>query len=203
MDRDPNYNLLMERELKTLTGTPRLLLHSCCGPCSSSVLERLSPFFDLTVLYYNPNIYPRAEFEKRLSEQRRLIAAMPFENPVELVSLPYDHGEFLQIARGMEQVREGGARCERCFRLRLTCAARYAREHGFAYFTTTLSVSPHKDSRLLNRLGADIGEREGIAFLHADFKKRGGFDRTTALSAQYALYRQTYCGCEFSTNAPE
>ena len=202
MDRFPNFHLLMEKELRKISGTPRLLLHSCCAPCSSSVMELLAKHFSLTVLYYNPNIAPEAEFHKRLQELRRLISLMDFPNPVELAVPEYDHGAFLRIAEGLENVPEGGERCRECFRLRLTEAARWAKEGGYDYFTTTLSVSPHKNSQVLNRLGMAIGEEFGVKYLFSDFKKKGGFDRSTALSEQFDLYRQVYCGCEYSLDYP-
>lgn len=203
MDRFPNFQLLMEQELKKLSGTPRLLLHSCCGPCSSYVLEYLSEYFRITVLYYNPNISPPDEFYKRLSEQRRLIQLMEFKNPVELVVPEYDHGQFLRISGGMEDMPEGGERCRECFRLRLTEAAAYAKRDGFDYFTTTLSVSPHKNSRVLNALGQEIAKEYAVKYLYSDFKKKGGFNRTTELSEKYRLYRQVYCGCEYSLDYPQ
>ena len=202
MDSNPNFDLLMEKELLTISGTPRLLLHRCCGPCSSSVLERLSRYFDITVLYYNPNIYPPEEFEKRLGEQRRLIELMEFENAVSLAVEPYDHGEFALIAKDYENIPEGGERCVRCFRLRLERTARRAKDGGFEYFTTTLSVSPHKNARILNSLGSEIGERFGVKYLYSDFKKKNGFKRSTELSKRYDLYRQIYCGCEYSRGYP-
>ena len=195
-----NYRLAMDRELERLKNageTPTLLLHSCCGPCSSAVLETLSEAFRLTVFYYNPNIYPEEEYRKRLSEQDRLLREM-WRGQVPRLEAPYDPCTFSAAAAGLEGAPAGGARCERCFRLRLKKTAEAAREHGFPYFTTTLSVSPHKNAQLLNRLGGEIGEAYGVKYLFSDFKKRDGYKRSLELSEQYGLYRQNYCGCEFS-----
>jgi predicted adenine nucleotide alpha hydrolase (AANH) superfamily ATPase len=177
---------------------PRLLLHSCCGPCSSYVLEYLSKHFAVTVFYYNPNIWPEAEFHKRAEVQRTLVSRLNPDDPAELVVADYRPEEFVNIATGLETEPEGGKRCRRCFALRLEEAARYAGEHAFDYFTTTLSVSPHKDAAVLNELGGTLAEKYGVPFLFADFKKRGGYKRSIELSGQYGLYRQNYCGCRYS-----
>ena len=185
--------------------TPSLLLHSCCGPCSSYVLEALVSHFEVTVLFYNPNIFPEEEYAKRLSEQKRLIREA-YPDSVRLMSVPYEHSEFLSAVKGLEREPEGGARCEACFRLRLLRTARIAAEQGFSYFGTTLSVSPHKNAMLLNRIGHET-ELEGTLlsdaskapiWLEADFKKKNGYLRSIELSKKYHLYRQTYCGCEFA-----
>lgn len=188
----------MEEQIAALSGTPSLLLHSCCGPCSSYVLEVLSQHFNVTVLYFNPNIYPESEYKKRLAEQIKLIDGMPFKNPVCLMECDYDENEFLSAAQGFENEREGGARCEKCFRLRMEKTALLAKENGFDFFTTTLSVSPHKNAPLLNRIGEELSEKYGIKYLYGDFKKKEGYKRSIELSAQYDLYRQNYCGCRFS-----
>ncbi len=175
---------------------PRLLLHSCCAPCSSHCLSVLTPLAKVSVLYFNPNIYPREEYEKRKSEQKRLIeSAFP---EVELLDADYDHDAFLRAAAGLEEEREGGARCEKCFRLRLERAAREAKAGGFDLFATTLTVSPHKNAPLINAIGLKEGEKAGAEFLPSDFKKRDGYLHSVRLSEKYALYRQNYCGCEFS-----
>ena len=175
---------------------PRLLLHSCCAPCSSHCLSVLAPLAKVSVLYFNPNIYPREEYEKRKSEQKRLIeSAFP---EVELLDADYDHDAFLRAAAGLEEEREGGARCEKCFRLRLERAAREAKAGGFDLFATTLTVSPHKNAPLINAIGLEEGEKAGAEFLPSDFKKRDGYLHSVRLSEKYALYRQNYCGCEFS-----
>ena len=193
-----NFQLLMERQLETLKGGERLLLHSCCGPCSSYVLDVLTKHFDVTLLYYNPNIYPSEEYQKRLAEQLRLLDEMPFEKSVSYMACEYDEGEFLQAAKGLESEREGGARCERCFRLRLNKTAFEAQKNGFDYFTTTLSVSPHKNAQMLNEIGKELEKEYGVKYLYADFKKKDGYKKSVKLSEEYNLYRQDYCGCRFA-----
>ena len=178
--------------------TPRLLLHSCCAPCSSYVLEYLSKYFRITVFYYNPNIYPREEFEKRAGEQRRLISVAEYPNPVELIVPEYDEQEFYSAAAGFESEREGGARCTQCFRLRLSRTAREAKMRGFDMFSTTLTVSPHKNAQVINSIGLDIEEKTGVRFLVSDFKKRDGYKRSIELSEKYGLYRQNWCGCRYA-----
>ena len=200
-----NYQLVLDSELARIADsgrTPTLLLHSCCGPCSSYVLEYLARYFRITVLYYNPNIQPRAEFERRAETQRKLLRTASYENPVDLIVPPYDDASFLTAASGMEEEPEGGARCLRCFELRLGETARLARDGGFDYFSTTLSVSPHKDAEALNSIGLSMAERYGVTYLCSDFKKRNGYKRSIELSALYGLYRQDYCGCSFSIRGP-
>ena len=192
-----NYQLEMEAEIARLAGRrPSLLLHSCCGPCSSAVLERLTGHFRVTVLYYNPNIEPEEEYLRRLSEQRRLLSLLPQDIP--LLPCDYDHEAFAAFAPALADAPEGGERCLACFALRLNRTAELAKRHGFEYFTTTLSVSPHKNADTLNRVGAEAGERHGVRYLYADFKKKNGYLRSIQLSAEYGLYRQNYCGCSFS-----
>ena len=196
-----NYQIEMERELARIQADgrrPRLLLHSCCAPCSSFVLERLMNVFDLTVFYYNPNIAPREEFLRRVEEQQRLIDAMPHERPIDLIQGEYDDCAFYELARGHEQDPEGGERCTACFRLRLGKTAEVAAQGGFDYFTTTLSISPLKDAQRLNAIGAALSAETGVPYLFSDFKKRNGYKRSCELSAQYGLYRQDYCGCIYS-----
>lgn len=193
-----NFQLLMERQFESLKGGERLLLHSCCGPCSSYVLDVLTKHFDVTLLYYNPNIYPSEEYQKRLGEQLRLLDEMPFEKSVSYMACEYDEGEFLQAAKGLESEREGGARCERCFRLRLNKTAFEAQKNGFDYFTTTLSVSPHKNAHMLNEIGKELEKEYGVKYLYADFKKKDGYKKSVKLSEEYNLYRQDYCGCRFA-----
>lgn len=196
-----NFQLICDRTIEELTkngNVPRLLLHSCCGPCSSYVLEYLSRYFEVTVLFFNPNIYPAAEFDKRLKTQEKLIREMSFENPVSLIAAPYSFDEFAAVSKGLEAEREGGARCTQCFKLRLKKTAYEAQRLGFDVFATTLSVSPHKNAALLNEIGEAFSEETGVKFLAADFKKREGYKRSIELSKQYDLYRQEYCGCEFS-----
>lgn len=177
---------------------PKLLLHSCCAPCSSYVLEYLSEFFEITVFYYNPNIYPESEYEKRVKEQETLIHNMELKSPVRFLAGQYDKERFYQMAKGMEEVREGGVRCFACYELRLRETAQKAVKGGFDYFTTTLSISPLKNSQKLNEIGQKIAEEMGISYLVSDFKKKNGYKRSVELSEIYGLYRQDYCGCEFS-----
>ena len=177
---------------------PTLLLHACCAPCLSAVLERLTAAFDVTVLFYNPNIAPEAEYEKRAAELARLIREMPAAQGVQMVCAPYDAREFLDAVRGLEQVPEGGERCFACYRLRLEAAARYAKANGFDYFTTTLSISPLKNAAKLNEIGEALAAQYGVAHLPADFKKKEGYKRSIELSRAYGLYRQDFCGCVFS-----
>ena len=192
-----NYQREMEAEIARLEGRrPTLLLHSCCGPCSSAVLERLAEHFRVTVLYYNPNIEPEEEYLHRLSEQKRLLSLLPEEIP--MLECGYDHEAFEDFAPAMADTPEGGARCLACFALRLNHTAELAKARGFEYFTTTLSVSPHKNADNVNRIGEEAGKRYGVKYLFADFKKKNGYLRSLELSKQYGLYRQDYCGCRYS-----
>lgn len=194
-----NYQLMLEKTIKTLTAEgkrPRLLLHSCCGPCSSYVMEYLAQHFEITVFYYNPNISPESEFQFRAKEQERLIKEMGLGILYQLGK--YDPERFFALAKGLEHEKEGGERCFRCFRLRLEETAQLAKEQGFDYFTTTLSISPHKNAQVLNKLGEEIGNAYGIPYLFSDFKKKNGYRRSCELSTEYNLYRQDYCGCPFS-----
>ena len=196
-----NFQRELDRLLERLAAegrVPRLFLHSCCAPCSSYVLEYLSKYFEITVFYYNPNIYPPKEYDERLAEVRRLVSEMEFAHPVTVVAGVYDPALFFDAVKGLEAEKEGGARCERCFRLRLMEAARLAKDGGYDYFTTTRTVGPKKDARLLNELGEEIGSMYGVAYLNSDFKKKNGHFRSLELSEQYGLYRQDYCGCVFS-----
>ena len=177
---------------------PTLLLHSCCAPCSSYVLEYLSRYFQITVFYYNPNIYPESEYEMRTQEQQKLIREMKTGYPVSFQEGRYDRTEFFRAAAGFENAREGGARCMKCYALRLEESARAARDGGFDYFTTTLSISPMKNARKLNEIGQRTGEKYGVKYLVSDFKKKNGYKRSIELSREFGLYRQDYCGCEFS-----
>ncbi|HJB97638.1 MAG TPA: epoxyqueuosine reductase QueH [Candidatus Acutalibacter pullicola] len=177
---------------------PTLLLHACCAPCSSAVLEYLSRFFAITLLYYNPNIAPYEEYEKREAELRRLVREMDVVHPVQLLPCSYDGQAYCQAVEGLEGEPEGGKRCTACFRLRLEYTARQAAKLHFDYFTTTLSISPLKNARLLNQLGEEMGEKYGVAHLPSDFKKKDGYKRSVELSKVYGLYRQDYCGCVFS-----
>ena len=196
-----NYAKELEQLIQKLQQegkVPRLLLHACCAPCSSAVLEYLSQYFAITLLYYNPNIAPLEEYQKREAELRRLVSQMKFTHPVELLPCQYDGQAFVQAARGLEGEPEGGKRCEACFRLRLRYAAQEAARLRFDYYTTTLSISPMKNAPLLNQLGEEIGREFDVAHLPSDFKKKDGYKRSVQLSKEYDLYRQDYCGCAFS-----
>ena len=196
-----NYAKELEQLIQKLQQegkVPRLLLHACCAPCSSAVLEYLSQYFAITLLYYNPTIAPLEEYQKREAELRRLVSQMKFTHPVELLPCQYDGQAFVQAARGLEGEPEGGKRCEACFRLRLRYAAQEAARLRFDYYTTTLSISPMKNAPLLNQLGEEIGREFGVAHLPSDFKKKDGYKRSVQLSKEYDLYRQDYCGCAFS-----
>ena len=196
-----NYQLLLDGELEKIAASgriPSLLLHSCCAPCSSYVLEYLSRYFAITVYYYNPNIAPQEEYDKRAEELRRLLEQMPLVHPVRFFKGAYEPDAFYALARGHETEPEGGPRCLACYRLRLGETARNAHAGGFDYFTTTLSISPHKNAEQLNMIGRELSERCGTAYLYSDFKKKNGYRRSCELSAQYGLYRQNYCGCVYS-----
>ncbi len=187
-----NYQQQMEQTVAGLESRPRLLLHSCCGPCSSAVLERLAPHFDLTVYYYNPNIDPETEYRRRADEQRRLLDELGFS----MIEADYIPAEFEAI--GLADEPEGGRRCKACYALRLEHSARYAEQHGYGWLCTTLSVSPHKNAAWINELGQAVCDRYGLHWLVSDFKKKNGYLRSLQLSQQYDLYRQTWCGCRFS-----
>ena len=177
---------------------PRLLLHSCCAPCSSYVLEYLSEYFSVTVFYYNPNIFPAEEYEKRVKEQEALILRLPAKHRISFLEGPYEQERFYEMAKGLELEPEGGERCFRCYHLRLLEAAQMARAGAFDYFTTTLSISPLKDAEKLNEIGEKLAREYGVAYLNSDFKKRNGYKRSIELSREYGLYRQDYCGCVYS-----
>ena len=196
-----NYQVLTDKiieEIKDNEKVPTLLIHSCCGPCSSYVLEYLSKYFKITIFYYNPNIYPEEEYKKRLGEQRKIIKEMAFPNPANLIEGDYDYNGYLDYIKGLEEEVEGGSRCFKCYRLRMEEAAKYAKDNGFDYFTTTLSISPYKNAKKLNEIGEQLEKKYNIKYLYADFKKKNGYKRSLELSKKYNLYRQHYCGCEFS-----
>ena len=188
---------LIEQNLKDGI-TPSLLLHSCCAPCSSYVLEYLSQFFNITVLYYNPNISPKDEYLYRLQEEKRLISEMKFKNPVKILDCDYNADEFFAVAKGLEKEPEGGKRCEKCFDLRLDFTAKTAKENKFDYFATTLTISPLKNANLINQIGESLAEKYNVKYLSSDFKKKEGYKRSITLSKEYNLYRQNYCGCIYS-----
>ena len=196
-----NYQKMLEStiaELEQENRVPTLLLHSCCAPCSSYCLEYLSSYFNITVFYYNPNIYPPVEYEKRVREQQHFIERLPAKYPISFLEGAYDTERFYEMARGLEQVKEGGERCFRCYELRLRESAEMAKELGMDYFTTTLSISPLKNAEKLNEIGTALAKEYGIAYLNSDFKKKNGYKRSVELSEEYGMYRQYYCGCVFS-----
>ena len=182
---------------------PTLLLHACCAPCSSYVLEYLSRYFRITLFFYNPNIAPEAEYRFRLDELRRLVREMGLADDVSILEGNYTPERFLALAEGLETLPEGGTRCSLCYRLRLSEAARVAAEGGFDYFCTTLSISPYKNAAWLNEIGQEEGARYGVTYLVSDFKKKNGYKRSCELSEEYGLYRQDYCGCVYSKAARE
>ncbi|MDL2293508.1 epoxyqueuosine reductase QueH [Ruminococcaceae bacterium OttesenSCG-928-D13] len=194
----PNYDSDMRLMMERLPGGTPLLLHACCGPCAATALDRLAGHFAVTLYYYNPNTMPQAEYQKRLEGLQTLVARFPAAYPVRLIEGPWDNERFLERARGMEALPEGGARCEACFALRLEQTARAARENGFEWFGTTLTTGPRKNAALVNQSGEAAGEAHGVGFLPADFKKQGGVLRSRALCEEYGIYRQHYCGCAFS-----
>ena len=197
MNYQKELDRLIER-LKKEEKVPSLLLHSCCAPCSSYVLEYLSDYFNITVFYYNPNIFPESEYTKRILEQQMLIGEMKVKRPVLIIAGHYDKERFYEMARGMEHLKEGGERCLKCYELRLREAAKIAKEGGFEYYTTTLSISPLKNADRLNEIGTRLANEYGVKYLQSDFKKRNGYKRSIELSKEFGLYRQDYCGCEFS-----
>ncbi len=201
-----NYQLILDKtlsEIKQREAHPSLLLHACCAPCSSYVLEYLSGIFDITLFFYNPNISPQSEYTLRYEELSRLVGEMELSDSVRLVKGDYDHDRFLDMARGLEQLPEGGERCRGCYALRLEAAAKYAKAHGFDYFTTTLSISPHKNSTWLCEIGGELSGRYDIPYLVSDFKKRNGYKRSCELSDIHSLYRQAFCGCAYSRRDAE
>lgn len=199
-----NFQKELDKKLEELGlegKVPRLLLHSCCAPCSSYCLEYLSRYFHITVFYYNPNITNQKEYRHRVEEQKRLIEEMPAKYPVTFMEGTYEPDVFLEMAKGMEHIPEGGDRCKKCFRLRLMETARIAAKEGYDYFTTTLTISPLKNAKVLNAIGEEAGQVHQVSFLPSDFKKKNGYKRSVELSAEYELYRQNYCGCGFSKAA--
>ncbi|MBE7093359.1 MAG: epoxyqueuosine reductase QueH [Clostridiales bacterium] len=190
-----NYDKKMQAQIKDLPKGTKLLLHSCCAPCSSACLERLHDFFSVCVFYYNPNIDEREEYEKRKAEQIRLLSETGW---AEFVDCDHDAKAFAEMAKGLENEPERGARCYRCYALRMEKTAQKAKELGIAYFATTLTLSPLKNVEWLNQIGEEVGGRYGLTYLYSDFKKQGGYLRSIELSKEYGLYRQDFCGCKYS-----
>ena len=196
-----NYQKKMEEAIRRASDMkiiPSLLLHSCCAPCSSYVLECLSKYFKITVFYYNPNIEPFEEYQKRVAEQKQFLSVYQAANTIDFIEGPYDEAAFQKVSAGYEQEKEGGLRCFRCYELRLRETVAMAKINGFDYFATTLSVSPYKKAQKLNEIGECLSAEFGVAYLFADFKKKNGYQRSIALSKKYRLYRQNYCGCRYS-----
>lgn len=196
-----NYQKRLDETIECLQKegrVPSLLLHSCCAPCSSYCLEYLSNYFNITVFYYNPNIYPEEEYFKRVEEQRRFIERLPAKHPIAFLEGKYDKERFYAMAKGYEDCKEGGERCFHCYELRLREAAEAAMAHGMDYFTTTLSISPLKNAAWLNEIGEMLSKEYGILYLNSDFKKKNGYKRSVELSEEYGMYRQYYCGCVYS-----
>lgn len=187
-----DYNKLMHKEISSFGDKPKLLLHCCCAPCSSAVIEKLKQYFDITYFFYNPNIYPESEYLLRRDEFKKL--------DVNVVELTYSHNEFLKVVNGYENEKEGGARCRICIAQRLDKTFEYATINNFDIVTTTLSISPHKDAEFINMLGESLQEKYGVKYLHADFKKENGYLRSIQICKENDIYRQDYCGCEFSKN---
>ena len=193
-----NYQIVLENTLKNLKEKKTLLLHACCAPCSSYVIEYLSNYFNITILFYNPNINNDIEYNKRLQELERFVKEFKTNNPVKVISLGYNHDEYLQTVLGLEEEKEGGSRCLKCYRLRLEKTFEYAKQYNFDYVTTTLTISPLKNSQVINKIGSELENIYHINYLYSDFKKKEGYKRSIVLSHEYNLYRQDYCGCEFS-----
>lgn len=200
-----NYQRELDALIKDIpSGTvPTLLLHACCAPCSSYCLEYLSNYFSITVYYYNPNIYPESEYSHRSAEVKRLIGEMKLKNKVSFIEGEFNPQEFYSCVKGLEKEKEGGERCFKCYRLRLESTAKLAKELSFDYFTTTLSISPLKRADKINEIGEEIGEIYNVKHLPSDFKKKEGYKRSIELSKEHDLYRQSYCGCVFSTRQEE
>lgn len=201
-----NYQKELDKILEKMARegcAKKLLLHSCCAPCSSYVIEYLSKYFEITVFYYNPNIYPEEEYEKRVEEQTRFIEAFPANYPVNFLRGDFEKEKYYETVRGFEEMGEGSERCFRCYRLRLSETAKMAKKMGADYFTTTLSISPLKHAAKLNEIGEQLALEYGVAYLNSDFKKRDGYKRSVQLSQEYGLYRQEYCGCVYSKRERE
>lgn len=197
-----NYQKECEKIIEQIqknNARPRLLLHSCCAPCSSYVIEYLDDYFDITVYYCNPNIFPQLEFEKRKAEQKRFIKKLNNSGrAIDFIDEEYNYQMFEDVSKGLEDEREGQSRCEKCYKLRLLKTATKAGEHNFDYFCTTLTVSPYKNAQKLNAIGKGLEEKYNIKYLLSDFKKKEGYKKSIELSKKYDLYRQDYCGCESS-----
>ena len=195
---EENFFILGKKQLESLDGKKKLLLHSCCAPCSSHVISYLTSFFDITILYYNPNISPRSEYEKRKEEQIRLIKEIDKVNKINIIDCDYDNELYEEKIKGYENEPERGSRCTICFNLRLDKTAKLASELNYDYFCSTLSVSPYKNSNLINEIGKKYEDIYKVKWLYSDFKKENGYKKSIELSKKYNLYRQNYCGCIYS-----
>lgn len=203
MDININYQKELDSNIENLVKenkVPTLLLHSCCAPCSSYVLEYLSNYFKITVFFYNPNIYPKEEYLRRVEEQKKFISSLNTKHDIDFILGKYDTESFYAISKGLENEREGEERCFKCYELRLNETAMIAKKENYDCFTTTLSISPHKNAKKLNEIGGRLAEVHGTKYLFSDFKKKNGYKRSIELSKEYNLYRQDYCGCVFSKN---
>lgn len=189
---------MLETRVKE-NGKQKLLLHVCCGPCSSAVMELLKKYFDITLYYYNPNIYPETEYWKREEEIRKVLTGLTYTD-IPLIVEEYDSKTYYDCIAGYEKDQEGGERCHICYRLRMEKAVQYAKDHNFDIFTTTLSISPYKNSDVLNNIGFELSERYGVEYLYSDFKKNNGYLRSCQITRDLNIYRQDYCGCVFSWN---
>lgn len=194
-----NYDIEMEKEIERIKEErPKLLLHACCAPCSSAVLERISNYFKISILYYNPNITDEGEYQKRLEELKRFVSAFDSKKEIEVIDGRYQPEEFFEMSKGLEQEKERGKRCYLCYQMRLEETAKLAKNLDFDYFTTTLSLSPYKNSNWINEIGENLSKSYDVKFLYSDFKKKNGYKRSIELSKEYDLYRQDYCGCIYS-----
>lgn len=193
-----NYDLKMQEILKTIDTPKKLLLHACCAPCSSYCLQELKDYFDITIYYYNPNIHPTEEYERRLNELKKFLTKIDSKNKIELIEVNYNPNEYFNKVKGLEKLGEKSKRCYECYKLRLEESVKYAKENNFDYFTTTLSISPYKNSDWLNEIGSILENKYNVKYLYSDFKKRNGYKISQELSKKYNLYRQDYCGCIYS-----
>lgn len=190
-----NYQLVLDNILSTIENRPKLLIHACCAPCSSYCLEYLNPYFDITIMYYNPNIYPDMEYNRRLQELKDFIKKLPYE--IKLIEMPYNTDEYYNSIKGYEKLGERSWRCYKCYEFRMEECAKVAKDN-YDYFTTTLSISPYKDAKWINEIGEKLEKKYQVKYLYADFKKKNGYKRSIELSKEYNLYRQDYCGCVYS-----
>ena len=193
-----NYQKELEKILEklNLNNKPKLLLHACCGPCSSYVVEYLSKYFDITIYYYNPNIYPKEEYERRLNELKKFMGI--FNNNIKVIEEIYNEEDYNSAVKNLEHLGEKSIRCYNCYEFRMNKAAKFAKDNNYDYFTTTLSISPHKNSKWINEIGSLLEQKYNIKYLYSDFKKKEGYKRSLELSKEYNLYRQDYCGCKYS-----